>query len=190
MKDLVLDWWAKRAQREQYMLLGGGIIILVFLLVDWVVLPTVERMKRLDRMISEKERQIGTFDQLSQTYQQTHDRLDAIISKLGQQRVGFSLVAYIEQMTIAQRVNYAVVALRPYTSAPFEGYQETAVELSLEKVSLAQTVSFLQALESSPHYIQVKRFSMKSRFSDSSLLDIQVIVSSYAPATTSKTLQG
>ncbi len=190
MKEILQNWWARRLPREQTVLLAGGIIILLFLIVEWMVLPTVDRIQQLNRLVSDKERDLGKFAQLRKSYQHNHVRLDEIKSKLENQGETFSLVSYIEQMTIAQQVNHTVAVLRPNDAAPFEGYQETAVELSLKKITLGQIISFLQALESSPYFIHVKQFSMKSRFSDSSFLDVRLIVSSYVPTSLLKTLPG
>ncbi len=190
MKETLLAWWAQRAKREQYMLLGGGFILVLLLTIDWGILPAIERIDRLDRLISQKEQDVSTFNQLNGSYQLTHRQLNKIKAQLDRQEATFSLVAYLEQLTITQRMNHTVVGLRPQSSAPYEGYQETAVELSLEKVALSQIIRFLETLESSQQYIHVKRFSMKSRFSDSSLLDIRLTVSSYAPTTQTKTSSG
>ena len=38
---------------------------------------------------------------------------------------------------------------------------------------------FLTAIESAPYYLRVKRLAMKSRFSDSTYLDVTFVVSSY-----------
>lgn len=190
MTGIMQEWWAQRAPREQTMLLAGGIIILLFFVVEWMILPTVDRIQQLNRLVSEKERNLGTFAELRKNYEHIHLRLDQIKSKIDKQDAAFSLVAYIEQMTISQQVNHTIVVLRPNNAEPFEGYQETAVELSLKKITLGQIISFLQALESSPYFIHVKQFSMKSRFSDSSFLDVHFIVSSYAPTSLPKTLPG
>ncbi len=178
---MVQEWWAQRAPREQTLLRAGGAIILLFFAVEWMILPTVDRIEQLNRLVAEKEQDLGIFAELRQSYERLHVRLDDIQAKLDKQDETFSLVAYIEQMTISQNVNHTIVVLRPNNAAPFEGYQETTAELSLKKITLGQIISFLQALESSPYYIRVKQFSMKSRFSNASLLDVHLIVSSYAP---------
>jgi general secretion pathway protein M len=190
MRQKFHQWWAQRNQREKYVLLGGGLAVFLFLTMEWFVLPTLDRLNQLDLLIVEKEREIGRFEELRHRYHGTHSRLENIVAKLEKQERGFSLVAYIEQMTMAQQVKHAVVELRPIVSSPIEGYQETAVELALENISLRQAVSLLEALESSPYYLQVKRFSMKSRFSDPSVLDVRLVVSTYAPSSLSNNLQG
>ena len=190
MTGFIQEWWAQRASREQTMLQVGGAIILLFFALEWMILPTVDRIQQLNRLVANKERDLATFAELRKAYEHLHARLDDIQSKLDKQNETFSLVAYIEKMTISQNVNHTIVVLRPNNAAPFEGYQETAVELSLKKITLRQIISFLQALESSPYYIRVKQFSMKSRFSDSSFLDVHLIVSSYAPVSRLKTLPG
>lgn len=182
MTQTIKLWWTQRSQREKYVLLGGGLAIFVFLTMEWFVLPTLDRVNQLDLLIAEKEREIGRFEELRHMYHTTHARLENISAKLEKQEQGFSLVGYIEQMTMAQQVKHTVAGLRPIISTPIEGYQETAVELALENISLRQTVALLEALESSPYYLQVKQFSMKSRFSNPSVLDVRLVVSSYAPS--------
>ncbi len=180
MTDIVQEWWRKRAPRERTIILVGSVILLVFFLVEGMILPTVDRIQQLNRLVSDKERDLQKFAALRQSYEHLHVRLDHIHSKLDKQDDTFSLVAYIEQMTITQNINHTIAILRPNSATPVEGYQETAVELSLKKISLGQIISFLQALESSPYFIRAKQFSLKSRFSDTSFLDVHLIVSSYA----------
>ena len=178
MTEMVHEWWRQRAPREQTMLLVGGIILLLFFVVEGMILATVDRIQQLNRLVTDKERDLEKFAELRQSYEHLHVRLEDIQEKLNKQDDTFSLVAYIEQMTISQNVNHTIAVLRPNNAAPVDGYQETAVELSLKKITLGQIISFLQALESSPYFIHAKQFSMKSRFSDSSFLDVHLIVSS------------
>ncbi len=182
MTEMLQEWWRQRLPREQTMLLVGGILFLVFIIVEGIILPTVDRIQQLNRLVTDKERDLEKFAELRKSYEHHHVRLEDIQAKVNRQDDTFSLVAYIEQMTITQNVNHTIAVLRPNNAAPVEGYQETAVELSLKKITLGQIISFLQALESSPYFIRAKQFSMKSRFSDSSFLDVHLIVSSYAPA--------
>ena len=190
MTEIIREWWAQRSPREQSMLLVGGVIIILFFITEWMIIPTVDRIQQLNRLVTTKEQDLETFTELRKIYEHNHVRLEDIKSKLGQQDDTFSLVAYIEQMTISHKVNHTIAVLRPQNAAPVDGYQETSVELSLKKITLGQIISFLQALESSTYFIHVKQFSMKSLFSNPSLLDVHLIISSYAHVAPIKTLPG
>ncbi len=174
------EWFDQLANREKLLLFGGSILIVGFLFAEFLILPKVDRLAQLDRLIPEKEKELQSFGRLSQIYQEGREQLDHINGKLQKQPPHFSLISYIEKLTITKRLQDSIVGLRPQVSAPFEGFQETTVEVVLEALTLSQTVSLIQELEDSPYHIQIKQFSMKSRFSDPSLLDVRIVVSGYA----------
>ena len=75
------------------MLLGGVILVSLFLVVDWFILPTVDRMNQLDLLISVKERELEKFGELHQSYQQIQFQLEEVKTKL--QKTGSHAIPFV-----------------------------------------------------------------------------------------------
>jgi general secretion pathway protein M len=173
------ETWARLSQREQWMIGWGAVITVGLILYTFAVDPLLERMEVLDRLIPQKRDELKDLDRLRETYDRLKGRLSLLDQQVQSTTPDFSLLAFVEA-TVQERVGKAHLAgIRPQPSLPFEGYEETVVEVKLEKVSLGQIVAFLAGLEQSPYRLRTKRLDIKSRFKAEELLDATIGVAAY-----------
>jgi general secretion pathway protein M len=178
------DFLEARPKREKLVLLAGGVIVAGILLYGLFQLPFAytERMETLDRLILQKEDGLKQLAELKTQYQKLNDRVGRIESRIAQDRQGFSLLSYLEDVANTVRIRSNIAYMRPQTMPQSEGYRETAVEVKVENAPLAQIVRLLKALEQSPHVLKIRRLHLKTRYSDPNYLDAVFLLSSYEKA--------
>jgi hypothetical protein len=105
--------------------------------------------------------------------------IDAIERRLPKES-SFSPLSFLEENAAKNRIKGNIAFIRPLASQEHKSqYREVPVEVKVEKVTLAQIIPFLAALEKSNHRLRIKRLSMKTRFSNPDLMDVTFLVLSY-----------
>ncbi len=178
------DYFEARSRREKIVLLAGGVVVAGFLLYALIQLPFayLERMRTLDRLILQKEADLKQLAELKTQYQKLHDRVSRIETKIAQDRQGFSLLSYLEEVATTVKIRSNIAYMRPQTLPQTEGYREVAVEVKVENAPLEQIVRLLTTLEQSPHVLKVRRLHLKTRFADPNYLDAVFLLSTYEKA--------
>jgi len=160
--------------RERWVLGGGAVIAIALLAHIFWILPTWERMTTLERLIPRKMEEIAAFEKEQVEYKALATRL-ALLE--GQIREGGTPFSFLEAEAEKNHLRRQIAFIRPMAPEEHPPYREVAAEIKMEGVRLAQIVPFLGAVERFPY--RIKRLSIKTRFADPSLLDVQLVVSSY-----------
>jgi len=160
--------------RERWVL-GGGVVIAVALLayMFWIS-PTWERMTTLERLIPRKTEEIVAFEKEQAQYATLAARIESLEGRIKEGGAPFS---FLEAHAAKNQLRRQIAFIRPLAPEERPPYREVAAEVRMEGVRLGQIVPFLGAVERFPY--RIKRLSIKTRFADPSLLDVQFIVSSY-----------
>ena len=163
-----------RSTRERWVL-GGGVVIGAALLIHMFWLsPAWERLTTLKRLIPRKAEEIAAFEKEQTHYATLAARIESLEGRIKEGSAPFS---FLEAEAAKNQLRRQIVFIRPLSPEEHPPYREVAAEVKMEGVRLAQIVPFLSAVERFPY--RIKRLSMKTRFADSSLLDVQFVVSSY-----------
>jgi general secretion pathway protein M len=173
------DYWGRLSQREQRMIGWGAVAAIGIVLYVAAVDPLLQRMDVLDRLIPKKRQELEQLARLREEYDRLNRRVAVVDRQVESASPDFSLLAFVEA-TVLERVGRGYLAgIRPQPGLPFEGYEETVVEVRLEKVSLGQVVAFLSGLEASPRRLRVKGVEVKGRFKAEEQLDAKIDVAAY-----------
>lgn len=168
--------------RERAFLVSGGIFLLVIITYNGILSPFADRMRVLDRLISQKEVNLKEIVKLREEHLRLKKNLDIIEEKLSRKKEDFSLLSYIEKIAVDQRIRTNITSMKPQASPLLDGYREVSVEVEIENTTLDQIVSLLTYIEDSPYLLKIKRLHLKTRYADPQYLDATFIVVTYEKA--------
>lgn len=169
--------------RERWMLGGGGLVASFLIIFFFFVDPTLQRMVQLDSLIPRKERDLSELIRLKEAFQGVSKEIDVIEQGLPAES-SFSPLSFLEEHAAKNQIKGNIAFIRPLAPQEHKSkYRELPVEVKVEKVTLAQIIPFLTALENSNNRLRIKRLSMKTRFSNPDLMDVTFLVLSYEKVT-------
>jgi general secretion pathway protein M len=172
--------WQHLSSRERGILLIGGIVVGLSLLFVLVVDPLLSKLDRLERQAVRKQKDIQELALLSQEYAKKQMRLAKAESRLPAADSQFSLLTFMEEAAKTARVRERIAGMQPQVQSLAQGYQETAVDLRLEGVSLPDLLALLVAIDQAPYDLQVRHLQVRPKFDNPVNLDATVRVLSYA----------
>ena len=161
----------KFARREKIFVYGAASLICVFLIIELLALPVLDKKDRMEKEIITKEKDIAELAEINRKYQQM-DRLSGSIEKvLSSRKRGFNLFSFLETAAGQARVKGNITSMKPSESKGLDGYTETMVEIKLESVTLEQLTGYLYLIEKPDQLVFIKRISTTDNKREKGYLD-------------------
>lgn len=161
----------KFAKREKIFIYAAAAFIFVFMVIELLVLPVLDKKDRMEKEILRKEKAIEELAEMSQKFQQM-DKLSGSIEKaLSNRKRGFTLFSFLETTAGQARVKGNITSMKPSESKGLDGYTETMVEVKLESVTLEQLTNYLYLIEKPDQLVFIKRITITDNKREKGHLD-------------------
>ncbi len=166
-------------KREKYILLFGVFFVLGFIVLQAMVLPYVEARQTMTRSLSRNESELVDIQLLRQEYLELKSRQGDIEKRLTKRTPGFSLFSFLEEQASATKVKSSVTYMKPTANEIDEGFNESIVEMKMERVTLDQLVAFLVKIESEEKIVSIQRISIQENGQEEGLLDTVLSIKTF-----------
>ncbi len=164
------------SKRDKATLLIGGIVLLVFVFVQFVMFPLFDRRKRLARSIASREQEIVEMKAMQQKYGQLHEQSNSLEKQLGARAAGFSLFSFLEKMATQSKIKDHIAYMKPSSMIGEGTLRQIMVEMKLQAIGIQQLVDFLNHIESPKDIVTVKRISIQENKKIEGSLDVLIQV--------------
>ncbi len=160
------------SRRDKVALIIGGSLLLVFVVVQFVLLPLVDKRKRLRKAIASRELAVTEMRDMQVQYGLLHEQSDGLEEQLTRRNVNFSLFSFLEKMATETKIKDHIAYLKPSTVTGEGVLRQVLVEMKLQTIGLKQLVSFLQRIESPENVVTIKRISIQENKKAKGTLDV------------------
>ena len=164
------------AFREKVVLGLGAAFGATILAYTLIINPYMEKMRVLDRRISQKSVELKEISTLAQEYMEIKEHMEQLKGKARKKR-GFSLFSHLEGLAGRNRIKGNIASMKPQSTPMGGEYKETSVEVKLESITTRQLVDYLFGIEDSEAYVRIKRLHLKKRTDNPQYLDATFLVS-------------
>ena len=180
MKQMLKERWQHFSQRERIIVAGGGALVAAALVFVMIIDPLMTSIDRLDRQARRKAKDSQELALVAQEYVVKQARITKLEQRMPIPPAQFSLLAFMEEATTTAQIRDRIVGMQPQAPIVVQGYQETAVDLRLDGVSLPQILALLVAIEQAPYDVQVHHLQMKPKYDNPVNLDATLRIVTYA----------
>jgi general secretion pathway protein M len=175
-----MNFFRNLAAREKIFVLTAGIAVLGTLLFMLVIDPMLAHSARLDRQIVTAQRELQELQTLQREYQRQKSVVERINAQL-QRQPNFALFSRLEELAGQTGIRSKILYMKPTVSTPSEAYNEEAVEIKMEGVTLEQLIQYLYQVENSPQFMKIKRLHINPRLDNRQILSAIFRVSTFSP---------
>ncbi|MDN5941907.1 MAG: type II secretion system protein M [Nitrospira sp.] len=180
MMHMLKERWRNFAQRERIIVAAGGAMLVAALVFLLIVDPLMASIDKLDRQAKRKAKDSQELALVAQEYVAKQARITKLEQRMPIPPAQFSLLAFMEEATTGAQIRDRIVGLQPQSPAVVQGYQETAVDLRLDGVTLPQLLALLAAIEQAPYDVQVHHLQIKPKYDNPINLDATLRIVTYA----------
>lgn len=177
-----MSYFLMLQRREQALLIGAAVLVLLLALFTFVIDPIRVRAANLDRRLATADRQLAELRSLRVEYQRRKQVIDRMDSRLRRQHRNFAIFSYLEQVAGRAGVQDKIQSMNTIASPPNTEYKEDSVEVRMEGVTLQQLVEYLHRVENSPQILRVKRLQVVPTREDRQLLSVRLRISVFSLA--------
>jgi general secretion pathway protein M len=175
-----MNFFRNLGTRERVFVMTAGLAVLLALLFMVVIDPMLAHSARLDRQIVTTQRELQELQTLQRTYQRQKSVLDRINAQLKRQQ-NFALFSRLEELAGQAGIRSKILYMKPTVGTPSDAYDEEAVEIKMEGVTLEQLIPYLYQVENSPQFMKIKRLHIKPRLENRQILSAIFRVSTFTP---------
>ncbi len=153
------------------MVIGISALVL-FLLVQFVLFPLLDKRKRLNRSINSKQKALVEMKEMQSRYGQLSLQNNTFEQRVAERSKEFGLFAFLEKKAAETRVKENIVYMKPSDASGEGVLQQVMVEMKLNAVNLKQLVAFLEGIESPDNIVELKRISIQENKKQAGTLDV------------------
>jgi len=162
----------KLNKREKISVAAAAAVIAVFLFLQLLVFPLLDKNDQLTRTITTRERELEQIKQMQMEYRQTASKSEQAQRRLKARRRGFTLFSFLETLAGQTGVKSNIAYMKPTTTTQRESpYRLSMVEMKLQEITMSQLLSYLHGIEMSGDMIVIKRLSISKSEQKADLLN-------------------
>ena len=180
MMQMLKERWQQFSSRERIIVAAGGAMVAVALVFLLIIDPVMATIDKLDRQAKRKAKESQELTLVAQEYVVKQVRIAKLEERMPSPPAQFSLLAFMEEATTAAQIRDRIAGMQPQAPVVVQGYQETAVDLRLDGVSLPQLLALLAAIERAPYDVQVHHLQLKPKYDNPVKLDATLKIVTYA----------
>lgn len=159
------------SSREKWVLGGGVVFVVCFLLLQLIILPFFQAKGNLEESIARKEQELIDIKLLQQEYQDLKNEEGTIQARIEQRGGGFTLFTFLDRQADKAKVRKQIQYMKPSTSEGDDVLNETMVEMKLQQVTLEALIEFLRLIESEENVVFIRRISIQESGDSEGYLD-------------------
>ncbi len=160
------------SRRDRIALAAGGAALLLFVLLQFVLFPVLDKRQRLEKGIAARERALAEMQQMQKRYARLHEQNSSLGRQLARRDRNFSLFSFLEKMASATGVKQNIAYMKPSSVQGEGAVRQTTVEMKFKAVSLKQLVGFLEKIEAPDKLVAVRRISIQENKKEKATLDV------------------
>lgn len=174
-------FWEQLTQSQKFSLTAGAVFVAGALVVQFAFFPYFDSRKKVQSAISAGEKTLRELSTLGAEYGILRQRSEEIRRVIERRPPGFALFSYLEKRAGDAGVKTNIKSINPLKSTPAGAYEESAVEMKLDKLTMKQLTDFLYQVESGTDLVRVRKMSVGKMKESPEYLTVLIQVYTYQP---------
>jgi general secretion pathway protein M len=154
----------KLNKRERYAIMLGIGIAVIFIVVQFIVEPIINRTKQKNRMLQTKTMMLEQMRQWQAEYGTLTQKANVSKSRFRNRPKGFTLFSFMDRLAEKSGVKDRIIYMKPTKKIQRNSpYKLSRVEMKLEAVTLEQLTNYLYSVETSQNMVDIKKISISKK---------------------------
>ena len=174
--------WSKLGKREKTFIVGGAGLLALFALIQFALVPFFENKKKVSSALDRQEKTLKEMIVLGKEYEGLKEDTEVMKGALERRSPDFTLFSFLERKAREAGVRQNIKSMNTTRGMTTGAYEETLVDIRLEKLTLKQLVQFLYYSDSPEDAVGVKKITVNKSKESPEYLTALVQMVTYQPA--------
>jgi general secretion pathway protein M len=167
-------------QREKIAISGAGAFLMIFIIMQWLIVPVFEKRDELKTRLDSKKNILMDMKILRSDYLDMQQKAESSRQRLSNRQPGFTLFSFLDQLAGDTGLKDHIEYMKPSTAVKEDsGLKISRVELKLQEITVKDLTAYLFKVETSPNMLIVKRLSITRTGKDSGLVSAVLQVETF-----------
>jgi general secretion pathway protein M len=147
-------------------------VLCVFIFMQFVITPFIEKRDRLSKNIQIKTSDLEEMIRLKSEYDTLKKQSDLSKAQFAKRKRGFTLFSFLDKLAGQAKLKDRITYMKPSSSTQKNSpYKISTVEMKLQGVTLKQLVPYLHMVETSENMVKIKRLSISKAGKEVGFID-------------------
>ncbi len=167
-------------RRDKIALSIAGAALLLFIFLQLIIFPILDRGERLQSQIKAKQKTLLEIKQLQAEFQSLTQNVRNSQAQLDTRAKGFRLFSFLDDLAGKSNIKPNIIYMKPSTTnLKNSPYSLSMVEMKIDGLTMEQLLNFLHGVESSPNMVWIKRISISRGEKEDDVLNATLQVETY-----------
>ena len=179
---MIKAYLSKLDTKQRYLVGICAAIVLVALVLELAIFPMWDARAKMKKSILNNSKKLEDMVKIDADLAAKDAQISRIKNAIASRRADFTLFSYLEKKAVAARVRGSIKQMNslPGVKSPF--FDETLIDLKLEKITIRQLTDFLYQVETPAELIRIKRITVNKMKESPDFISVQLLIASYTPA--------
>lgn len=179
---MIKAYWSNLDARQRTVVAGGAAFMIVAILLAFAVFPLWDARVKMKKTILRQSKKVEEIVKIDADLAAQDVAISRIRNAMASRGSDFTLFAYLEKKAVLAKVKGGIKQMNSLQGIQSPSFEETLVDLKLEKITIKQLADFLFQIESPSEMIRIKRITVDKMKESPEYISVQLLIASYAPA--------
>jgi general secretion pathway protein M len=179
---MIKESWAKLDTRQRYLVVACAVVVLLALTLNFAVFPLWDATTKTKKSVAANSKKLAEMAAIDAEFAVQDAKIFLIKNAIATRRTDFTLFSCLEKKAFSANVKGAIKQMNSMQGARSASFEETLIDMKLEKITIRQLEDFLYQVESPADLIKIKRITINKMKESPDYISAQLLIASYAPA--------
>jgi general secretion pathway protein M len=182
MKPAFLTTFSALSARERIGIGTALVVVTLFAIIQFVVVPFNQKRDRLNRTIQSKLTALEEMVRLRAEYEEVNRKATVAKARFAKRDKAFTLFSFLDQQSGATGIKQNVAYMKPSSPPQKEGeLPKSRVEMKLQSITLKQLTDFLDRVETSENQVFVRKMNLSVSGKKEKRIDATFLMETFLP---------
>lgn len=176
---MIKEFWAKLNKKQRYFLAAGAAFVIVALIFEFAIFPFWEARGKIKRAVPIHQKKLNEIVMLDAQFALQKAKIVKVKQAMSMRPADFSLFAYLEKKAAQAGVKGNIKSLNSSRGSQTAHYEESLIDIKLDKITIKQLTDFLYYAESPADLIKIKRITVSKMKENPEYLTVQLQLASF-----------
>lgn len=176
---MIREFWNRLEKKQRYYIAGAAIFVALALILEFGIFSLLDAKERIERSVQINQKKLSELVSLDHEFGKLQAKTAKVKRALAARTADYSLFSYVEKKAAQAGCQGNIKSMNSSRGAQAASYEESIVDIKLDKITIRQLTDFLYYAESATDLVRIKRISVSKMKGSPEYLTAQIQLASF-----------